>query len=57
MRRLFPQPAYELPNDVFFEVTGVQQLILGVLTGRHLYSLVWNRWRRRADADRTSVAA
>ncbi len=27
MHRLFPPPTYEMPNDVFFEVTGVLQLV------------------------------
>jgi hypothetical protein len=57
MRRLFPPPAYELPNDVFFEVTGVLQFILGVATGRRLYSLIQNRRLRRAGEDRGSAAA
>jgi hypothetical protein len=26
MHRLFPPPTYEMPDDVFFEVTGVLQL-------------------------------
>ena len=32
MYRLFPPPAYELPNDAFFEITGVQQLAVAVVT-------------------------
>jgi hypothetical protein len=40
MRRLFPPPAYEIPNDVFFEVTGVLQLFLGAAAGRRLYQLL-----------------
>jgi len=57
MRRLFPPPTYELPNDVFFEVTGVQQLVLAVVTGCQLYLLVQKRWRERATAIRASAAA
>ena len=30
--RLFPPPAYELPNDVWFEVSGVAQVIPAALT-------------------------
>ena len=47
MYRLFPPPAYELPNDAFFEITGVQQLAVVVVTGYYLYFLVRNRWRQR----------
>ena len=32
MNRLFPPPTYELPNDVFFEATGVMQAVLGGIT-------------------------
>ncbi|WP_243286254.1 hypothetical protein [Geothrix terrae] len=44
MRRLFPPPAYELPNDVFFEATGVLQVIPALLTGAALIRLV-RKWR------------
>ena len=37
VRRLFPAPTYELPNDAFFELTGVFQLVGGVVTGLDLY--------------------
>jgi hypothetical protein len=51
LSRLFPPPAYELPNDVFFEVTGVLQLFLGVAAGRRLYQLLAARRRiRRVSA-------
>ena len=53
MRRLFPPPAYELPNDVFFEVTGALQLLLGSFAGHRLYRLLVAR-RRGRD---TSVSA
>jgi hypothetical protein len=46
MHRLFPPPAYELPNDLFFEVTGVQQLVLGTITGYRLYRFVKGRQRK-----------
>jgi peroxiredoxin len=29
MTRLFPPPTYEMPNDVFFEVTGIAQALSG----------------------------
>jgi hypothetical protein len=45
MARLFPPPAYELPNDALFEITGVLQLALGALAGRHLILLARERSR------------
>jgi hypothetical protein len=50
LRLLFPAPTYELPNDVWFEVTGVLQLALGWLAGRHLLAL--NRESRVPAATR-----
>lgn len=29
--RLFPPPAYERPNDIFFEVTGTGQFVTGLM--------------------------
>ena len=46
MNRLFPHPTYELPNDVFFEATGVMQAVLGSITAWLLYRLVWSRFGR-----------
>jgi hypothetical protein len=40
MRHLFPPPTYEMPNDAFFEVTGMMQAILGGFTGSALYRLM-----------------
>jgi hypothetical protein len=42
-RRLFPPPTYEEPNNVFFEVTGVLQLIPALITAYYLYRLVRQR--------------
>jgi hypothetical protein len=57
LHRLFPPPTYELPNDAFFEFTGVLQLVLAVVTGRHLFRLVRERWRRGARLDPARAAA
>jgi peroxiredoxin len=43
MGSLFPPPAYEMPNDVFFEVTGVAQVIPGAVTARYLARFVSER--------------
>ena len=40
MMRLFPPPTYEMPNDAFFEITGVLQVIPGLMTGYYLYQFV-----------------
>jgi hypothetical protein len=37
LSRLFPPPTYEMPNDAFFEITGVAQALLGATTAWHLY--------------------
>jgi hypothetical protein len=44
MSRLFPPATYELPNDVFFETTGVMQAVLGSITAWLLYRLVRSRF-------------
>lgn len=36
MRGLFPPPTYEMPGDVFFEVTGVLQVVPAVMAAYHL---------------------
>jgi hypothetical protein len=46
--RLFPPPTYELPNDVFFEVTGVLQVVVGWVAARRLLAL----FRQRAAVAR-----
>lgn len=43
MRRLFPPPTYELPNDVFFEATGILQIGPAIAAGYHLYCLIRDR--------------
>jgi len=43
MERLFPPSRYELPDDVFFEVTGVLQAALAALATWHLFRFVFRR--------------
>jgi hypothetical protein len=52
MQTLFPAPAYEMPNSVFFELTGVAQLPPAVVGVGHLYRLVrsWRGQRNNLDA-------
>ena len=40
MRTLFPSPLYEMPDDVLFEVSGVLQLPLALISLYHTYHLV-----------------
>jgi hypothetical protein len=40
MARLFPPPTYELPNDAFFEITGMLQFPLGLVTGWELIKTI-----------------
>jgi hypothetical protein len=51
MLRLFPPPAYEMPNDFFFELTGVLQGVLALPAGYFLARFV-----RAGSAERTSLA-
>jgi hypothetical protein len=37
--QLFPSPAYELPTDVFFELTGIAQLFAGLVAGWYVLRL------------------
>ncbi len=43
MLRLFPPPTYELPNDLFFEVTGVLQIVPAIAAGYYLFRLLRRR--------------
>jgi hypothetical protein len=49
MRQLYPAGRYELPNDSFFEITGVLQILPGALTGSYLLLLL-ARVRHRSDS-------
>jgi hypothetical protein len=46
MHRLFPPPTYEMPSDVFFEVTGVLQFLAALITARASLAL----WRARQES-------
>ena len=39
MNRLFPPPTSEMPNDVFFEVSGVLQFLVALVAARTSLSL------------------
>ncbi|HEX3252965.1 MAG TPA: hypothetical protein VHS05_26225 [Pyrinomonadaceae bacterium] len=45
MQRLFPPPTYEMPNDAFFEITGVLQFPLGLVTGWELIKTIGTHFR------------
>ena len=38
--RLFPPPTYEMPNDAFFEITGVLQFFVGIVAGWELIKTI-----------------
>lgn len=46
VRALFPAPKYELPNNWFFEITGVLQVVVATMTGIQLARLLPYRPRR-----------
>lgn len=46
MRTLYPAPMYEMPNDAFFEVTGVLQALPAAVAAYHLIKLLSARRRR-----------
>jgi peroxiredoxin len=39
MARLFPPPTYEMPNDAFFEITGMLQVVPAALAAWHVYRM------------------
>jgi hypothetical protein len=45
MRTLFPAPIYEMPNDAFFEVTGVLQVLPASAAAYYLVALLSHRPR------------
>ena len=54
--RLFPPPTYELPNDLFFEVTGVLQIVPAAFAAS-FYVHVYRAWRSvRAETSRPREA-
>jgi len=57
MARLFPPPTYEIPNNAFFEVTGVMQVIPGIVTGYYLYRFVQGHKKRTEVTNDSRVYA
>jgi hypothetical protein len=57
MRALFPPPMYELPNDWFFELTGVLQIVPSAVTAVALGSLLRHRPRRALAASPVGESA
>jgi hypothetical protein len=54
MNLLFPPPTYELPNNAFFEVSGVMQVVPGSITAWLLYRLVRSRFGRIVVAPKSA---
>jgi hypothetical protein len=57
MAQLYPPPAYEMPNNLFFEITGVTQVIPGLFTGYYLYRFVQDRRKPLNAVSDASVTA
>lgn len=55
MLQLFPPPTYELPNDAWFELSGVAQLIPGGAAAWSLFRLAKQRRQRAATRAPTFV--
>jgi hypothetical protein len=55
--RLFPPPKYELPNDAFFEITGVLQVVPAALAAAKLYRLARSRRAARSTRQLTPRAS
>ena len=53
VNQLFPPPNYELPNDLFFELTGIAQLFAALVAGRYLLRLCRLLATSRATAEST----
>ena len=43
MTRLFPPPTYEMPNDLFFEITGIGQVVPAAVAAWHLSRMIERR--------------
>ncbi|MGH8594340.1 MAG: hypothetical protein ACREX9_14850 [Gammaproteobacteria bacterium] len=48
--QLFPLPVYEMPNDLWFEVTGVLQFFIGLCAAYYLFRL----WRESRVEERAT---
>lgn len=57
MARLFPPPTYEMPNNAFFEITGVLQVVPGLMTGYYLYQFVRGLQNSRHAGSDTQMSA
>lgn len=58
MALLYPPPAYEMPNNLFFEITGIAQVIPSAFAGRYLFRFVQQRQRPfRANSNVTTTTA
>ncbi len=44
LHQLFPGPEYEMPNDLWFEVTGILQFFIGLWAAYYLFK-TWREGR------------
>lgn len=52
LNRLFPPPTYEMPNDFWFEATGILQFFMAIYCLYHLIRL----WKEKGTATLSEVA-
>src|SRR5262245_40794597 len=57
LARLFPPPMYEMPNDVFIEISGVLQVVPAALATWFLYRFLRPRQRSCAFLQRSTAVA
>jgi hypothetical protein len=48
--RLFPPPTYEMPNDAFFEITGMLRVVPAAFAAWHVYRMMSARRRTSQQA-------
>jgi hypothetical protein len=55
MRSLFPPPTYEMPNDLWFEATGILQVVPAGMAVYHLVGCI-PTWPHRRPARRPTAS-
>ena len=55
LARLFPPPTYQMPNDLFFEITGIAQVFPAALAAGFVYRILRPRQRPHFTLQRGTV--
>ncbi|AYD48335.1 hypothetical protein [Arachidicoccus soli] len=45
-RKLFPAPAYEIPDNWLFETTGILQCVIGIIQVRYLWKVYITKYKK-----------